>query len=192
MSLPSILLRPLAFGRIIKAFWDERWRSIEVNKSHRYKLYSACFLNVVYEFIDFFCVPLFIIVCLLLIRFYHIIKSWKAMLAQDKRKYGKQERHDSETGQDPNKDQSPEIQLQPQQNQQLPPLQRQATIEVVTIDEILRFDFKFRGVIIAEFFWSIIGLYILHVLLLFFMILHDTYFCYVYGEMFIQIGLPFC
>ena len=96
LSIPSILLRPFAFGRICKIFWIERWSTIQVNAQNRYKIYTACFMNVLYEFIDFFCIITFLIDCMLLIRFYHITKAWINMLKNDKAKYGSQERQNSD------------------------------------------------------------------------------------------------
>ena len=81
------------------------------------------------------------------------------MLANDKKKYGVKPRHQSDTGQDPNVEQSPEVQLQPRSQSPEPQNQPQQKDDQIIIENVLRFSFEFRGVIIAEFFWSIIGLF---------------------------------
>ena len=160
-------MRPFTFRRIITTFWRERWQTIIVDKNNRYKIYYACFLNVIYEFIDLFCVPLFMIDCILLIRLYHCIKSWRAMLANDRKKYETKKDH-SDTGQDPDVEQSPELQLQPQsnapshsqpqqsqnQNQIKTKTNHNLTLSILTIFYGLILSF----IVIAEFFWSIIGM----------------------------------
>eukprot|EP01084_Bolivina_argentea_P154902 270000_1 len=161
ISIPSILLRPFAFGRICKIFWLERWRTIEVDSSNRFKIYTACILNVIYECIDFFCILIFLIDCILLIRLYHVCKSWINMLKSDKVKYNRP-RPESDTGQDVDAiQQQPEVQLQPN----MPSLngnynnknnQKQYDIEHVNTQYILRFNVPFRMTILKELMWTFI------------------------------------
>eukprot|EP01083_Nonionella_stella_P017418 48729_1 len=129
LSIPSILLRPLAFARISKTLYNERWASIEVRTANRFKIYAACFLNVLYEIIDLFAIAGFIIDCVLLIRLYHISNHWIRMIQEDKIKYGKKDT----------------------QNHANAPVQ-----DEINIDHMLRFDVAFRWSIVSELCWSLL------------------------------------
>ena len=157
LCFPSILLRSLAFGRIIHVLWVERCSSIKPNFEN--------ILNLIYQIIDIFCGSIFILICILLIRSYHLIKAWKTMLENDKKIYGKQKKSISPSGQNPNDPQQPELQLQPQQNVEPKPVDSNYSIHDVDIQYVLRFDGEFRLEIIKEFGWTLIGMF--HVFIIF-------------------------
>ena len=88
IGLPAVILRPVAYGRLLELLWYER-KEIVSRKVQRVILYQSLVMNNLYAVMDLFFDSCFVLGILLMVRMPFVLKKYSDLLCGDKRDYNK-------------------------------------------------------------------------------------------------------